>query len=474
MNMLRVWGGGIYEDDDFYDLCDQYGICIWQDFMFACSAYPSYDEEYVESVRAEGEDTVRRLRSHPCIALWCGNNEIEQMQSTLIGDDEGQMTWKEYSTLFDDVLPKLVAELDPGRPYWPSSPHTPGKDRADFNNPDSGDAHLWQVWHGRQPFEWYRTCDHRFNSEFGFQSFPEPRIVRGYAPATERNITSYIMELHQRSGIGNDAIMQYMLSWFRHPSGFDNTLWLSQVLQGLAIKYAVEHWRRQMPRGMGTLYWQINDCWPVASWSSIDFFGNWKALHYMARRFYAPLLLSAVENLDKRTIDVYLTNDDRAPAQGKITWRALHTDGRELSHGEIHSKIGALKSARIGTIDASGVVNEHGERNVIVSIELECNGKPAGDNLVTFVRPKHLTLMKPAIKTSIRAKRDGYSVTLRTDVPALWVWPDIPGSAATYSDRFVHLMPGRSLSIDIDPAEPIEKARFEKKLAVQSLWDTYE
>ncbi len=473
MNMLRVWGGGIYEADEFYDLCDRYGICIWQDFMFACSAYPAYDNDYLDSVKAEAEDTIRRIRHHPSLALWCGNNEIEQMHTTLIGDGEGRMTWAEYSRLFDGLLPELIAKLDPERPYWPSSPHTPGENRADFNNPDSGDAHLWQVWHGRQPFEWYRTCDHRFNSEFGFQSFPEPRVVEKYTPKDERNITSYIMELHQRSGIGNDAIMQYMLSWFRHPDGFEKTLWLSQILQGLAIKYAVEHWRRRMPRAMGTLYWQINDCWPVASWSSIDYDGNWKALHYMAKRFYAPLLLSAVEDVDSKKVAVYVTNDHREPRQGVVRRRLIHTDGRTLAAGEIEAKVGALKSGRVGTIDLAAAVDEYGERNLLLSLTLDCAGKRASDNLITFVRPKHLTLGRPKIRASIRTARDGYLVTLRSDVPALWVWLELPGKA-TYSDRFAHLMPGESMTIRVTPEKPMRKERFERSLRIRSLRDTYE
>jgi beta-mannosidase len=216
------------------------------------------------NVRQEFVDNVKRIRHHPCIALRCGNNEMEQ---GLVADDwtSYAMSWKDYSRLYDEMLPQVLAELDPERDYWPSSPHTPGEDRRNFNDPDRGDAHLWSVWHGKQPFEWYRTCTHRFNSEFGFQSFPEPKTTYTYTDPEDRNITSYVMEHHQRSGIGNSTIMTYLLEWFRLPTTFENSLWLSQILQGMAIKYAVEHWRRAMPRGMGTLYWQINDCWPVAS-----------------------------------------------------------------------------------------------------------------------------------------------------------------------------------------------------------------
>ena len=244
MNMLRVWGGGIYEDDVFYDLCDELGITVWQDFMFACSTYPAFDDAFLANVRAEAEDNVRRLRHHPCLALWCGNNELEQ---GLVGEEWIDGT-DELGGLFPPVrpacCPRWCATLDPERDYWPCSPHSPHGDRDDHSNPQWGDAHLWDVWHGKKPFEWYRTCEHRFASEFGFQSFPEPKTVYAYTAPADRNITSYVMEHHQRSGIGNTTIISYMLDWFRLPTNFDMTLWLSQILHGMAMKYAVENWRR--------------------------------------------------------------------------------------------------------------------------------------------------------------------------------------------------------------------------------------
>jgi beta-mannosidase len=216
MNMLRVWGGGFYESDIFYDLCDELGICVWQDFMFACATYPTFNDAFMENVSAEFSDNIRRLRHHPSIALWCGNNEMEQ---GWVGDEwnDRQMSWEDYSKLFDKLLPEMVKKLDPERDYWPCSPHSPHGDREDFNNPNWGDTHLWDVWHGKKPFEWYRTAQHRFCSEFGFQSFPEPKTVNGYTAPRDRNITSYVMEHHQRSGIGNTTIMTYMLDWFRLP-----------------------------------------------------------------------------------------------------------------------------------------------------------------------------------------------------------------------------------------------------------------
>ncbi len=475
MNMLRVWGGGVYEDDLFYDLCDRKGICVWQDFMFACSAYPAYDEEWMASVRAEVSDTVRRLRHHACLALWCGNNEIEQIKG-LVGPDvaAGQMTWPEYRKLFDRLIPGVVAKLDPERDYWPSSPHSPQGDRRDVQNPRWGDAHLWEVWHGRKPFEWYRTCEHRFASEFGFQSFPEPLTVDAYTAAEDRNITSFIMEAHQRSRIGNEAIIQYMLSWFRLPTGFESTLWLSQILQGMAIKYAVEHWRRTRPRGMGTLYWQLNDCWPVASWSSIDYFHRWKALHYMARRFFAPLLVSAVEDADKGSCEIWVTSDLPAATEGRIRWDLTDLAGRTVRSGREDVAIAAEKSRRVTTLRFPEEIRSRGARSLLLWIDLSQGGKSVSTNLVTFARPKHLELPDPGLRCKARRLKDGsFAVTVSARRPALWVWPDLAGMPARYSDRFFHLAAGESAELTITPEKETSEGDFGRRLVVRSLRDTY-
>ena len=473
MNMLRVWGGGIYEDDTFYDLCDELGICIWHDFMFACAVYPAFDEAFLANVRCEAEDNVRRLRHHPWIALWCGNNELEQ---GLVGPawNDRQMSWEDYGTLFDKLLPEVTAALDPERDYWPCSPHSPHGDRADFNNPRWGDAHLWDVWHGRKPFEWYRTCEHRFNSEFGFQSFPEPRTVYSYTEPQDRNVTTYVMEQHQRSGIGNTVIMQYMLDWFRLPAKFEMTLWLSQVLQGMAMKYAVEHWRRAMPRGMGTLYWQINDCWPVASWASIDYYGRWKALQYMARKFYAPVLLSGVENPDTGTVAVHLTNDRRQPAAGAYTWLLTDVHGETLASGGKAVAAGPLQNALVDTLELGAYLKQHGPRDLMLWLECSVEGEPVSTNFVSFARPKHLELDEPAISTQVESLGDNrFVVTLSATHPALWVWLELDGTDARYSDSFVHLVPGRPEKIVVSPAGAMDLDQFQAALSVRSLIDTY-
>ena len=478
MNFIRVWGGGIYEQNVFYNLCDELGLCIWQDFMFACSAYPVYDNAWLDTFKQEAADNIKRLRSHPSIALWCGNNEIEAMGSMITEEvdvERGSMSWDEYKMLFDGIIPKLVNENDGERDYIPSSPFTPNENRKDTNNPTCGDAHLWEVWHGRQPFEWYRSCEHRFNSEFGFQSFPEPEVVKSYTLPEDRNITSFIMEKHQRSGIGNDAILQYMLSWFKLPTSFDMLMWTSQILQSLAIKYAVEHWRRKMPQGMGTLYWQLNDCWPVASWSSLDYLGNWKALHYSAKKFYNPILISGIEDKEKLTVELHISNDTLQKHQGTIKWKLMNLNGKLEKDGEFDVDIAANTSAKIKTLNlAEAVKKAGGIREVVLFYSFMIDGKETISNTTYFERPKHMKLMPSNydLKTT-RIRENEYEVTIKVDKPALWVWLDIEGVSAKYSDRFFDLDGEKEKAVTIILSKEMTEAEFMEKLKINSIVDTY-
>ncbi len=474
MNFIRVWGGGIYEQDIFYDMCDELGLCVWQDFMFACSAYPAYDKDFLENVEQEAAENLIRLRNHPCIALICGNNEIEQDYKGCINDDtsHGAMTWEEYSTLFDELLADAVGEYAPDIDYWPSSPHNPAtEDRMNPNNPQSGDAHLWQVWHGGKPFEWYRTCSHRFNSEFGFQSFPEPSVVDSYTLPEDRNITSFIMEHHQRSKIGNQAILQYMLSWFRLPTSFDMLMWASQILQSLAIKYAVEHWRRSMPQGMGTLYWQLNDCWPGASWSSIDYIGNWKALHYSAKRFFAPVLISGVEDKGALTVDIYLCNDTLRDTHGTIKWMLVSLNGDVVEKGEHSADADANSCKKAFVLKLRDAIEKAGGiRGTVLFYSFIVNNETISSNMTYFERPKHLKLMKPEYKTHIQCIGDKeYTLTISSDKPALWVWTDIAGTAARYSDRFFDLDGQHPKTVKITLTGSMNRKQFEKNLRIYSI-----
>lgn len=473
MNMLRVWGGGIYEPDLFYDLCDELGICIWQDFIFACATYPAFDDAFMVNVKIEAEDNVRRIRHHACLALWCGNNELEQ---GLVADEwtPSTMSWEDYGKLFDTLLPDIVAELDPQTDYWPGSPHSPRGHRWDWQNPKWGDAHLWQVWHGKEPFEWYRTAKHRFNSEFGFQSFPEPQTVYTYTEPRDHNVTSYVMEHHQRSGIGNTTIMQYMLDWFKLPTSFEMTLWLSQILQGLGIKYAVEHWRRGMPRGMGTLYWQLNDCWQVASWASIDYFGRWKALHYMARQFYAPLLVSGLEDMDAGTVEIHVTSDLGETVSGEAKWTLTDVAGKLIDSGSQSVAIAARQNQLVQTLDFQDQIQKHGKRNVMLWLELTAAGEVVSSNFVSFARPKHMELQNPEIKVEVQSLADGgYQVTLSAEKPALWTWLEVGGDPAQFSDNFFHLLPGEPVTVRVSMETPLTTEAVAERLVARSLVDTY-
>jgi len=486
MNMLRVWGGGIYEDVSFYEACDELGICVWQDFMFGHGSYHPFDKAaFRRNVAAEARDQVKRLRHHPCLALWCGNNEMEQGGVQPKAKNLHQMTWKDYCKVFDKLLPDIVAELHAECDYWPCSPHTPHGDRQNWNDPTCGDAHLWAVWHGRKPFEWYRTCEHRFNSEFGFQSLPEPKTAYGYTEAKDRNFTSYVMEHHQRS-YGNSRTMEYLLEWFLAPNSFENTLWLTQIVQGMSIKYACEHWRRMMPRGMGTLYWQLNDCWPVASWSSIDYHGRWKALHYMAKNFFAPLLVSGLEDVVKGTVEIHVTSDLMKAVDGSLKWVVTNVDGKVLLKGGRKVRAAARTTRKVETLRLGELVETHEKRGLLVWLELKAAGQPVSRNLAFFARPirrprivsprpKHLDLdRKPGITKKIARRADGtFDVTLATRRPALWVWLELEKVDAKMSDNFFHLRPGASVKINVRPARELSASEMHKRLAVRSLVDTY-
>lgn len=470
MNMLRVWGGGFYESDIFYDLCDQYGITVWQDFMFACGTYPSRDEAFVANVMAEVQENVRRIRHHACIALWCGNNEIEQGLSSPAW--LATMSWEEYSHLFDTLIGDQVRQLAPQTAYWPGSPHSPYGDRSDHMNPAWGDTHLWSVWHGKEPFEWYRTRLDRFCSEFGFQSFPEPATVYEFTLPEDRNITSYVMEHHQRSGIGNSTIIHYLLDWFRLPTSFDKTLWLSQILQGMAMKYAVEHWRRNMPRTMGTLYWQLNDMWGAPSWSSLDWKGNWKALHYMARNFYAPLLISGLENNKTQTVEIHVTSDLGETTQGTARYQVTTATGQSLHQGELAVTINPRSTQCIEVIDLRPYVAEYSPRNLLVWLELWVGDEKVSENLAMISRPKHLELEIPHIQKEIHLNSAIQGqVTLQSDVAALYVWLELPG--AKFSNCFFHLLPNRTRTVHFTLNMPLQEEDLRQNLRIYSLVDTY-
>jgi beta-mannosidase len=459
MNMLRVWGGGIYEADAFYDACDHFGILVWQDFMYACATYPTFLPEFMDNCRAEAEDNIRRLRHHPCIALWCGNNELEQ---GLVADEwtATAMSWVDYARLFDVALPAIVRAEDPGAFYWPCSPHTNRGNRLDHNNPRCGDAHAWSVYFGGEDFESQRTWRYRFQSEFGFQSYPEPRTVAAFTAPADRNLTSRIMDFHQRSkSRGNKTIFTYLLDWFRMPKDFASSLWMSQLTQALCIVYAAEHTRRQQPRTEGCLYWQLNDMWPAPTWSSIDCFGRWKALQYLAKRFFAPVLVSGVEDVRAGTVAVHASNHRGAALTATARWRITDCAGAELAAGSAPVTVPAQGDARAAVVDCQALRQRlgrgdvaacerrtpdsaslgmyRGDSELLVWLSVEEGGVELSRNLVLFARPKHLELRDPGTTWTVApAPGGGSAITVGTRHPALWL--RLECGDARFSDNWFH------------------------------------
>jgi beta-mannosidase len=508
-NMLRVWGGGFYEEERFYDLCDRYGILIWQDMVFACSIYPMTDPAFIENLRVEIAEAIRRLRHRASLALWCGNNEMEQgweMWGWAKSDFEDQITslaqnfpplrwwakmlsqrqllpdWKEqrgaYLQFFHTTLPGWVAQLDPDTPYWPSSPSsdTPFQNS---NGQEQGDAHYWDVWHGRQPFTAYRDQYPRFMSEFGFQSLPPLETVRTYADEANWNMTSYIMEHHQRSGSGNGLMLAQMTDTFRTPKDFPSLVYLSMLLQAEGIRYGVEHWRRNMHRISGTLYWQLNDCWPVASWSSLDFFGRWKALHYAARRFYAPLMLSVLDEGTK--MGIHVTSDLAEAWQGKVRWTLETIGGQVLASGEEAVLAAPRADTHVRTLDFADRVSEDppatlktgNSRGVVFTAELWKGDRRAALNVATFVPNKHLTLTDPGLAVDVRQEGGQLVFEAKARSLARFVELALAGADGVFSDNYFDVPAGRSVAVTCPMPKgwTLEQAR--KALRVRSLYNSF-
>lgn len=447
MNMLRVWGGGYYPEDMFYDLCDRHGILVWQDFMFACGIYPA-DADFFENVRLEAVENVRRLRHHAALALWCGNNEMEQGWCdwgwNKPDDPLNQRLKDGYDRMFHHMLPELLQEEDPHHPYWPSSASA-GTPFEGANNQVQGDCHYWDVWHGRKPFTAYRTQYPRFMSEFGFQALPPLKTIATYANPADWNMTSYIMEHHQRSGSGNGLMIAQMTDTFRMPKDFASLVYLSLILQSEGIRYGVEHWRRNRDRVSGTLIWQLNDCWPVASWASLDYFGRWKALHYAAKRFYAPLLLSVADQ--GKTMEVHVTSDLVEPVNVLVRWRLETLDGKSLSSGEQPLRAMALADSRVGLYDFSTLVTPENQRKVVFVAEMWQDGSLIARNVTPFVANKHLELRKPGLKMHARAEGQTLHVDVSARYLARFVELSVEGTDVVFSDNYFDIPAGATVTV---------------------------
>ncbi len=454
MNMLRIWGGGQYESDLFYDLCDELGLLIWHDFMFACGHYP-VTPEYLENVRLEAIDNVRRIRHHPCLAVWCGNNEQEWMISGGWpgGSVDMDRVKREYRTIYHELLPPIVASEDPDTPYWPASPHSGEPLFENPNGEHAGDGHYWDVWHGRKPFTEYRKHVFRLMSEFGFESLPSIETTGTFTSPDEWNITSYVMERHQKNPAGNGLILHYLAEMFRAPSSHEAMIYLSQMLQAEAIRYGVEHWRRERNEFhcMGTLYWQLNDCWPVASWSSLEYMGRWKALHYAARRFFAPVAHSVYEDADAGTATLHVVNDQLTPFTGLLSWSLEHLDGAPVRSGCEQVVIAPASSACVASLDCSDALDLDSVRNTVLVTELRDAAGEVMDRQVTpFRRWKHMKLSVPSVSLSVAQRGEETWIDLQSDVTAIGAYISLPGWELRLSDNFLPLPAGRKVSVKVE------------------------
>ncbi|MFO7615598.1 MAG: glycoside hydrolase family 2 protein [Bacteroidales bacterium] len=477
MNMLRVWGGGIYENDLFYDLCDRYGIMVWQDFMFACAMYPGNDA-FLENVRQEAAENIRRLRNHPSIVLWCGNNEIEAAWGPYeesrgwgwkqrYDANQREIIWKAYDTLFHHILPEVVEAEDPDRPYWHSSPSAGMGKLAGYES-TSGDMHYWGVWHGEHPFSDFRKYRARFMSEYGFQSFPELSSVKRFTLPEDHDIESEVMMAHQRSGIGNLRIRQYMQQDYTVPSDFGSFLYVSQLLQAEAISQAIGYHRADMPYCMGSLYWQLNDCWPAASWSGIDHYGRWKALHYFVREAYEPVKQVVTE--DGPVITLHLISDTYAMISARIDMRLVSFDGQTLwsKRGQVDLPPG-LKPVTLELNRVEVLKNADLNSVVLVTSLMDTTGL-LDRNYHYFVKPKNLKLKEPEIKYEIADKGNSFEVSLEATRLAKNIFLTTGEVAGQFSDNFFDIIPDEIVVVNFPKTTSLDV--FKRSLKIMHLQAT--
>jgi len=462
MNMLRVWGGGIYEPEIFYDLCDEMGIMVWQDFMFACSMYPA-DQKFLESVKEEAQYQVDRLKSHPSIVLWCGNNEIASGWLSWGWKEElPASVWNDYKKIFHEVLPNVCKELDPGRLYWPSSPgHSISLPESDQRY-GSGDNHYWGVWHGGDGFEAFEEYVGRFMSEYGMQSFPEMKTVRKFAEDRDLDIESKVMVSRQKASLGTGNLIKYIKDYFNPIPGFKATVILSQVMQALAIKTAVEAHRRNMPFCMGTLYWQFNDCWPAISWSSVDYYGNWKALHYYAKRFFNPLIVTIHEN--KRDLEIHVINDQYKEYNSKLIFQVSKFDGSVIEEKSFNLKIEKASSNCVQTLDKQNLIQGHDKSELFMQAEIRLKKELVCSDIYFFVKPKYLKLNKPKYKYKVERKEGTISIEIEAFSFIYQLHILCENADGIFSDNFFDLLAGEKTIIYFYPKGEDIKTDFNFRL----------
>jgi len=482
MNMLRIWGGGIYEKEEFYDLCDEKGILLWHDFMFACALYPD-TPEFLALVKLEAEHQVKRIAHRACLALWCGNNELEQMPQEILRTPERK---KAYEDIFYALLPAAVEKFDGVTPYWPCSPHNPEGYEKGHNNERAGDCHFWDVWHARHPVKRYEQLRFRFCSEFGMQSYSSPEVAATYCRPENFNVFGPEMENHQKNGAGNLIILDYVSRLYRFPNDYAALAYLSQLNQAYCMKVGVEHFRRSSPRTMGALYWQINDCWPVASWSSLEFGGRWKALQYEAKRFFAPALVSVhvpgVETIGKgnslrstiHDVHIHTVFDGLKDQTGVLIWSLNHLSKGVLRSGKKKVALRYGEAVKQLSLDFAPQLKKFGARSLYLAVELVLAGKTVSRQTVFLTAPRYLDLQPGKIETKLRKIGPGqFELTASSKVYHHAFSFHFRQTAYRADDNFFDLFPSRPRKVIIRTADDLPLAALKKSLETTSLVFSY-
>jgi beta-mannosidase len=468
-NSIRVWGGGVYPSNDFFDLCDEYGLVNWQDMMFACAIYDVNNEDFLDNITHEVRDNLKRIRHHASIGLICGNNEMEwgvQGWFKATGEEK-----TEYLKQYEFIFPQIAKDVCPELFYWPSSPSS-GGNFEDSNSADRGDCHFWDVWHGLKPFSEYEKHYFRFMSEFGFESYPDMKTIKSFTEEGDRNPFSHVMDDHQRCPGGNSKIFYYMSQYFKAPGNLENSVYLSQLSQGDALCTGIKHWRRNRGRCMGAVYWQLNDNWPVASWSSIDYYGRWKALHYMAKRSFENLLLSCEG--EGGSISLWLSNEDREEQAGTLEWQLNDFDGKVVSKGSEKAVIAPFTSKIVLSMDFSDEISGANRRNRFLTTTFTTDQGYVFHDSHAFCEYKHMELNDPELKWSIEERSGKLAVKVKTKKPALFIKLDLEGDGI-FTDNFFDMAGSTERVIGIiDRPETsgLTKEMLEKQLTITSLYES--
>ena len=463
-NTLRVWGGGYYPEDDFFDLCDEYGILVWQDFMFACVNI-HLTERFEQNIEAELRDNMRRIRHHASLGLLCGNNEMEWGVKEW-GICTNELIRTDYLRLYEKLIPDACEKYAPDVFYWPSSPSS-GGGLDDPNSENRGDSHFWDVWLGDRPYTEYRKHYFRFCSEFGFESFPSRKTIRTFAREDEQNPFSPVMESHQKCNSGNTRILTNMAGNYLYASNMESLIYASQVIQADAIRYGVEHMRRFRGRCMGATYWQLNDCWPVASWSSVDYFGRWKALHYAAKRFFAPILLSAHE--DGFNVVLNVSNETMREFHGRIEYAIKDNWLRELHRGTIDCTVDALSARDMQTLDLRTYLQGYeGERFLSYAL-FDAQGNRLSSQALLFALPKRYRFQNPDFSVSLERKGNEIFIHISSDVFARAVEIDFDPYDIVLSDNYMDITTPEGITVH--GVTDLSAEELLKALRLKSVYD---